>query len=411
MYLRKVIYNISFIFLLGLFACSNEYPYETFNISGGENRANSYESYGKLPMLMLTNEKLIINDSSGIIQAPVAFGPQDYIIATCSGKIIRLMDTRGQWEYQLDSSIIALTGIAGITKDEISAFVSSDHHLISLNKDGKLNFKTKLDILDSEYLTYSELLALNDAFVVGTSDGFVGKYEISGKIQKSLQFKNAITKMIASENGILTFGLTHNLFGKSDSLIISDRSLNIKHQIGIDNFRILHGPIIKNGIIYIAGASETEKGRLGRIITFDSNGKLLHDIETDLVIRTISVDNNGNIYAAGFNSGVGEYYSCIYSFDKSGKERWVLYLKSSVNSPIIICKKYITFVGLTTEGPAVFAIRHEDGLLVRLHPLNELPLLYLHPTVSSEPMMVMFGSDRPVIIKMTETQLDKVLPW
>lgn len=411
MYLKKLINIISFIFLLGLFACSNEYPYDTFNTNGGETRANSYESYGKLPMLMLTNETLLINDSSGIIQAPVAFGPQDYIIATRSGKIIRLMDTRGQWEYQLDSSIISMTGIAGIIKDEISAFVSSDNHLISLSKDGKLIFKTKLDILNSEFLTYSELLAFNDAFVVGTNDGFIAKYDLSGKIQNSLQFENAITKMIASENGIVTFGLTHNLFGKSDTLVIADRDLNIKHQISIDNFRILDGPIIKNGRIYISGASETDKGRLGRIIIYDTDGKLLSDIETDLVIRTISVDDVGNIYAAGFNSGIAEYFSCLYSFDKSGKERWNLYLKSSVNSPIIICKKYITFVGLTTEGPGIFAIRHEDGLLIRLHPLNELPLLYLHPTVTSEPMMVLFGSERPVIIKMTETQLDKVLPW
>ncbi|PKL85159.1 MAG: hypothetical protein CVV22_09535 [Ignavibacteriae bacterium HGW-Ignavibacteriae-1] len=411
MYLKKVIYIISFIFLLGLFACSNEYPYDTFNTNGGETRANSYESYGKLPMLMLTNETLLINDSSGIIQAPIAFGPQDYIIATRSGKIIRLMDTKSKWEYQLDSSLIALTGIAGITKDEISAFVSSDHNLVSLNKDGKLIFKTKLEITNSKFLTYSELLALNDAFIVGTNDGFIGKYDLSGKNQKQLQFENSITEMIASEKGIITFGVTQNLFGKSDSLIIADSDLNIKQQISIDNFRILHGPIIKNDKIYIAGATETENGRLGRIITYDTEGKLLHDIETDLVIRTISVDNEGNVYAAGFNSGVAELYSCLYAFDKSGVERWLLYLKSSVNSPIIICKKYITFVGLTTDGPGIFSIRHEDGLLTRLHPLNDLPLLYLHPTVTSEPMMVLFGSDRPVIIKMTQTQLDKVLPW
>lgn len=411
MYLKTEIYIISFIFLLGLISCSKEYPFETFNINGGESRANAYDNYGTLPMVFLSKEEIQINDSTGVIQAPVAFGAQDYIIATASGKVIRLVDTRSKWVYQLDSNVIALTGIAGITSNELTAFVTSDHYLISLDKNGELNFKSKFDFPITNFLTYSEILALKDAFIVGTGDGYVCKYDLSGKLAKQLQFGKSITRLISAENNIVAFGVTHNWFGQSDTLIIADRDLNIKSQIKIDNLRILAGPIVNDGKIYLAGSVETEKGRLGRIVAFDYSGNLIYDIETDMVIRTISVDKNGIIFAAGFNSGVAEYYSGLYSFDTSGKERWTLYLKSSVNSPLIVCKKYITFAGLTTEGAGIFSIRHKDGLLTKLHALNEMPLLYLHPAITTEPMLVLFGSERPLIIKLNQTQLDKIIPW
>lgn len=404
--------HIVFVLIIFLVSCSKDFKDTTFGIYGGSIRASSYEAYGILPMQILSNEPLNIEDSSGIIQPPVAFGPQDYLIATNAGSIIRLADTRSIWQYKLDSGEVAFTSIAGLLTSGTSAFITNFDKFIGLDKDGKQLFKIKLnDSGERIFTTYSEPLALDDGFVIGDNNGNVAKFDTGGNLLKSLKFSQAITKLIAAEGNNLVFGVSHNLFGKADTLVICNLELNLKIQIGIENFRILAGPIIYNKRIYIAGSKESRTGRLGRILAFDMSGNIVFDVETDMVIRQLSLDNSENIYASGFNSGIAEYFSGFYSFDSQGKDRWTLYLKSSVISPLIICKKYLTFTGLTIDGAGVFTLRKSDGTLVKLNSLNEMPLLYLHPAVTTEPILVFFGSEKPLMVKLTQTQLDKILPW
>ncbi len=408
-------FNFSYIIVLLIIflpSCSKDFEGSTCNLYGGASRTSSYEQYGDFPLQILTNEKLNISDSSGIIQPPIAFGPQDYLIATNGGSIIRLADTRSVWEYKLDPGEVAFTAIALIISSGKSAFVTNFSNFISLDRDGKLLFKKSLKTEQfNNFLTFSEILALEDGFIVGTNDGRIIKFDTSGNIQSELPFSQSITKMIASEGNSVVFGVSHNLFGMSDALIFTDRNLNLQQTITIENFRFLAGPLIYNGKIYVGGSTETLSGRLGRIASFDLSGKRIYDIEIDMVVRNISVDISENLYASGFNSGVAEYYSGLYSYDSKGVERWTLYLKSSVISPLKICKKYLTFAGLTIEGAGIFSLRKNDGTLVKLNALNDMPLLYLHPAVTIEPLLVFFASEKPKMVKLTETQLDKILPW
>lgn len=403
---------IIFLFHALLNSCTQDFKDTTYNLLGGASRTSSYEEYGQFPIQILTNERLNILDTTGIIQPPIAFGPQDYLIATKGGSIIRLADTRSVWEYKLDSGEVAFTSLAGIISNGKSAFITNIGNFISLDSDGKLLYKRSLHSgHKNSFLTFSEILALDDGFIIGTNEGKIVKFDTSGNIQKELSFPQSISKIVSSAGNTVVFALSHNLFGRADTLIVADRNLNLQQTIGIENFRILAGPAIYNGKIYVGGSTETSAGRLGRIVSFDLSGNKIYDIETDMVIRNISVDISENLYASGFNSGVAEYYSGLYSYDVHGTERWKLYLKSSVISPLKICKKYVIFAGLTIEGAGIFSLRKNDGTLVKLNALNEMPLLYLHPAVTTEPLLVFFGSEKPNIVKLTQTQLDKILPW
>lgn len=406
------IFNIVFLFSIFLASCSQEFKDSTYNLLGGASRTSSYEEYGQFPIQILTNERLNISDTTGIIQPPIAFGPQDYLIATNGGSIVRLADTRSVWEYKLDSGEVAFTSLAGIICNGQSAFVTNLGNFISLDSDGKLLYKRSLQSgQKNNFLTFSEVLALEDGFIIGTNDGRIIKFDTLGYIRRELSFSQSISKIVSSAGNTVVFALSHNFFGCADTLITTDRNLNLQQTIGIENFRILAGPAIYNGKIYVGGSTETSAGRLGRIVCFDLSGNKIYDVETDMVIRNISVDISENLYASVFNSGVAEYYSGLYSYDLQGTERWKLYLKSSIISPLKICKKYVTFAGLTIEGAGIFSLRKNDGTLVKLNALNEMPLLYLHPAVTTEPLLVFFASERPNMIKLTQTQLDKILPW
>ena len=129
------------------------------------------------------------------------------------------------------------------------------------------------------------------------------------------------------------------------------------------------------------------------------------------MVTEISSDNTGNLYFAGYSSGVGESMTGLFCYDKNGKLKWQTYYKVTIASQILVSKDLLAFSATTYNGSGIFIVNKEDGILYKTQSLNDMPIVLMNPTVTTDKSLVFAGADDFRIIKMTLTPLERILPW
>ena len=132
--------------------------------------------------------------------------------------------------------------------------------------------------------------------------------------------------------------------------------------------------------------------------------------ELSVLPRYISVSEEGNIYVAGYNAGLGEGLSGIFCFSDKGKLIWKQYLDITVKSPILISQDNLAIVGVKRRSPAVFFF-NKMGTLIKTVSLSDTPILNLQPFVLPEPIIAFAGAEKLFILRIDESMMNKILPW
>lgn len=400
------------ILAIAISSCSDDYKYDEldYNLYGGIGRTNSYEHFGDFPLQLVTDDKIVSDDSSGVIQSALRLKSPYTILANVKGKILRVNNLTVDKQFEIDSNFVPASGIAADNNSNIY-FISSNDILYCLDFNLKLKWKNKIPIPESRTLSYSDLLVTKDGIILGANTGNIIKYDFGGKVVWQYKSSLAIGKTFSVDSaGNIYLPLTNNEFGTTDSIASIDKNGKLNWQTALPQTRILSSTVYRNGKIFVTGAKEFDSKRNGATYCIDKTGKIIWAAETTLPGRNVSVDYDDNCYITGISSGVGEISTGIYCFDKKGKEVWNIYVGAAAVSPLIISEKYLGFTAFTGDGAAMLFLRKSDGLLVRNHSLSNLPPLYLQPLVSDDATIRLFGSNKLRQIKFTETSLNKFLP-
>ena len=400
------------ILMLAISSCSDDFKYDEldYNLYGGSGRTNSYEHFGDFPLQLVTDDKIVSDDSSGVIQSALRLKSPYTILANVNGKILRVNNLTVDKQFEIDSNFVPASGMAADRNSNIY-FISSNDMLYCLDFNLKLKWKIKIPIPSSRILSYSDLLVTKEGIVLGANTGDIFKYDFGGKVVWQYKSSLAIGKTFSADStGNIYLPLTNNEFGITDSITSIDKNGKLNWQTALPRTRILSSTVCRNDMIYVTGAKEIDSKRNGATYCITQSGKIIWAAETTLSGRNVSVDYDDNCYIAGMSSGVGEISTGIYCFDKKGKEIWNIYIGAAAVSPLIISEKYLGFTAFTGEGAAMLFLRKSDGMLVRNHSLSNLPPLYLQPLVSDDATVRLFGSNKLRQIKFTETSLNKFLP-
>jgi hypothetical protein len=403
-----------FLFLsavLFIVGCNNNKIEPFKNQFGSSSRNNNFERFGNFVIQIITSDRIINSDTSGSNLTPLILNGEETIVATKNNTINKIINTKLTWKFKLDYANAA-SGLVADDKNNIY-FIGNDGFIYSISNDGKLNWKKTISINDSSKIkVYSEPLITDDGIIVGTSYGLLEKFSFSGSIIWSNSYNSTVSRLFSEMNNKdLIIPLTNNQFGGTDSIMLIDKNGKLKKSIRLDNFRIFSQPVISDNHIIISGAVDVKNERFSIIKCFDENLNQVWSIEIGVMVTEISSDNDGNLYFAGYSSGIGESMSGLFCYNKSGKLNWQTYFKVKIASQILVCKDYLAFSANTYNGAGIFIINKSDGVLVLTHQLNDLPLINLNPAVAVDRSLVFVGSDDFRIIKLTETQLDKILPW
>jgi hypothetical protein len=354
------------LFLFGalfLFSCSEEIEYNLSNAYGNFQRNNHYPDISLLSQNY--KEILIDEDAAGAVMTALPLDYQTIVIPSGNGTIHKIINETLQWTAKLENESRIASAMCADNLGNIYV-AGFDANLYSFDKDGNLRWKYLLtDSIDASDIV-SDLLALPDGVVAGISNGLIQKLDFKGNLIWKYQVKDYITKSFAGfANGDVLVPVTKNIFGKNDSLLIIDKNGIVKQNKEFEALRITSTPIISKSSIYLAGLKETTSGRVSEIICLDSNFNESWTKKVAVVIKSMSADDEGNLYIVGYNSIYGQNMSGIFKFDGEGKVLWQIYLETSIKSPVIISKNLLSVAGTSPKENAMFFLRKEDGVVSR----------------------------------------------
>ena len=380
------------------------------NIYGGSGRANSFEDFGSFYYKYPVIDKIEFRDSSGAISAPLVLPNSDIIISTVKGNILLISQKQVRWPFKLDSTELPSASLAADANMNIY-FISSAGKLYSISKDGVLNWKKKVIDSVGRFDIFSDLLAQDNGVVTAVSNGKIVKVGFDGSIKWIYSANLSPTKTFAAdEKGNLYITLTNDEFGATDTLLCLSPEGKVVWKKGFENTRFIKSPVVFNNKIYLFGITESGEQKISSIYSLDEKGKMLWEKEILLFARFISVDKDGRVYITGYNSGIGEAMSGVFCFSPDGKLVWKKYFEVIIPSAPMISKKYIAFVVSDKNAVGVYFTK-KDGTLYEVVSMENMPLLYLQPAVTSSPLIIFSGAEELRLVSIDAPPFDKFLPW
>ncbi len=417
----KTNFLLLLIAALGLSSCGNPFEERSFNSAGSQTRSNSYENFGNFAANVITEKYYSPreeNDNAkgeqpneGSHFEPLVVGASDFYLPCSDGTLSFI--SQGKFKFKIkvpDGSLIASKPAADINRNVYC--ISLKGILYSFSVEGKKNWEFEFGDESNEFETFSDVLAVEDGVIVGSSSGNLIKLSLDGKVIFKKQYPSAISKSFACDaEGNIIFGLTFNEFGVTDSLaMITSKGDEVFTQ-AIDYVRIIRNPIVVNDNIYIGGFLQTDKVQGSIIACYDKKGKEKWRQEIPVLPRFISANKKGDILAAGYNTGMGEAMSGLFAFNSSGKQIWRLYLSATVTAPLLVGNKKICVIGNTQKGAALFFLDKETGKMIEDKSLTELPLFNPNPAVLPDGSLIFSVIHKLGVIRITDTSLNKILPW
>lgn len=407
MIMNKIYLIIIFAFLL--VSCGKDIE-KDFNSYGGESRRNSYEFLGTFFNTVVKKSEFENPDSVTIIQNPLALKQNMVVSPTLDGKIY-LSNIEGiKWKVQLleDTTYVA----AGMcADDEMNIYAISNAGILhSVDILGNVKLKMKID--DKErFETYTDLLFTDGNIYFASSSGDVKSVSPMGRIIWQKKFDGAVNSAVASGDNSIYFHVSQNTYGANDKLIRMSTSGEIIFEQEIQNFRFINNPSYFKGKIYSYGIMGRAENKQSYIFIHDSTGKEIKKIDFPITIRSISIDNDENIFVSAYNSGVAKAQTGVFKLDKEGKVLWKLYFRAKAETPILLSDKLACFMGITDEGPGIFFLDMLNGRVKKVLSMANSTAISPEYAVIQGPEIIFPTPYKFGFIRITNLAIDRILPF
>jgi len=402
---------ILILIALMVVSCGSPFDEPTFNTNGGIARSNSYEQFKDFVSNFIEVKTFDTTGKSGANFEPLVIGNFEFWLIGSGSYIAYINQDKMQKFIEIEDASLAASRPAADGIKNIY-FVTLKGNIYSYSIDGKKRFELPFANNISEFETFSDVLSTSNGVYFGSSSGRLIKIDFDGRLIYEKQFGAAISRSFsADKDGNIYIGITHNLFGATDTLAMLDTKGELVFSKPIDNVRLIRNPIVSDDVIYIAGQYQTDVIQGSLVACYDKTGFERWRQEIPVFPRHISINRKGDLYVCGFNTGVGEGMSGLIAYNRSGKQIWRLYITATVSAPMIIGKKKIAIVGNTPNGSAIFFLDKGNGKMIADKALNEVPPFYSVPAVLGDGSLVFSINDRIGIVRVTDTSINKILPW
>lgn len=397
--------------ITALYSCGDPFAEPVFNPTGSMSKSYTYETFPNFQMTIAEEIYFKAKDTSGLNFEPLVVGTNEYYLSSSNSKIHYANENKILVSIDIpDSSNLASKPAADENGNVM--FVTLKGNVYSFDKKGNLLFSSRFDDSISKFELFTDITSLEDGFVLASSSGKIVKYNGGGKVLFEKQFGASVNKAIsADKDRNLYFAISLNEFEKTDTLVSLDKSGKIRFKKAIQNVRILKNPIVANDLIFVAGVHQVSSKQEFMIFAFDKEGKEKWRKQVPVLPLYISASIDGTVYFAGFNTGVGESISGVFAYDEKGEQKWKLYIKAAISAPLLIGDEKIAIIGNTPIGAAAFFLRREDGKLMVDKSLTEQPPFYSHAAVLGDGSLMFSINHRLGVLRLTDTPINKILPW
>jgi outer membrane protein assembly factor BamB len=403
---KILIFTFISIFLA---SCGKDWE-QDYQDNGGKDRRNSYEFLGTFFNTVVKESDLDETDSVSIIENPLALKVSNIAAGTYDGKVYLSNNERIKWKYEFEEKDSRIA--AGMCADEeMNIYVVTDQgYLYGINLQGEKIFKVKIDEKD-KYELYSDLLFVDDNIIFSSSHGNLVSISKKGEINWEKSFERGITDAIAAdEKGNLYCQLTDRKYGGKEALIKIDQAGNEIWQKEIENYRFFNYPAYYKGKIYSHGVIDKAHRKESYIFIHDTTGKELKKINFPITVRSLSVDNEENIYITAFNTGVGLEETGVFKLNGDGETLWKLYFNAKSATPVLLSENLAAFMGMTDEGPGIFFLDMLNGRLKKALTINNAAISTQY-TVMRGPEIIFPKAYEYGFVRITNLAIDRIVPF
>ncbi len=410
--MRYYIYTFLFLIAILLNSCGYDQMIEDSprNLYGDPGRTSNYEDYGEFYSAFHAAYDMKGDDTTGALQAPLVVRSYEIVAATSGGSIIVLNDSGVMLTFRLDSNELVASAMCADPQENIYALTNMGN-LYKIGLDGHLFFKKNLFPNEDFSHVFSDLLTTGDAIYAADREGLLVKLDTLGQIIWQREFASAIGETFAADDrGRIILPLVSGGFQGEDTLLVLDND-GVRQAERAFPGRIINSPVAQRGRIYISVEQEIRGNRLSKIYCLDADLNTIWDKELAVMPRYLSVSDAYEVYATGYNAGIGQPMSGLYAFDSTGTLLWKIYAKAAIPAPLIITETQIIASGITENGPVAFFFKRKTGVMIKQMSLANVPALYPVPAATPDRKVIFLGSGELKLVTIDDTQINKLLPY
>lgn len=408
--MKYIYYFSALLILVSISSCSDALEGKSIN-KGGTSRSNNYQDFDELPTQMTESIMPNAKDTSASVLPPLILSSNTYVLVSEKSTIIYVSQDLIKWEKKIPNDELPAANMCA-DKDKGIYIITQTGTILSYSAGGKLLWQTKL--MDSVRFTDTmcDLLAVDDGIIAATSAGIIAKYSFTGKRQWVYNSNLSPAKFFPAdkENNIYV-GLSNNEFGKTDSLIALNSNGKLLWSKPLENARIIRGCILSQDKIIIQSMKEESNRRANIITAFDLKGNLKWNREIPVMPKYLSADNDGVIYAAGYNTGIGEALTGLFAITEDGNIKWKLYFQTGIASPVIVSPDALAFSGISKNGPLMIYLKKSEGTMFKNISLSNFPPLNLEPAIRPDGTIIFTTTNKLMLVKISAPMIKKYFPF
>lgn len=401
-----------FIFSVLIVSCSEEgFRDPHYNNLGGRFRASGYESGPGFAFTHNAVDTIYPESGTGGVQEILYLEGSEYVVSLQDGHIVYVNGKTPGWKQKPAEGFTLASAMAADSAKNIYA-IGMNGNLYSYDIDGNLRWNVEFPGERPKFPLYSDLLVTNSGLYAASSSGTIARFSLDGKLLNQYWTILAFTEYFsADEDGNIFATASESVFGGTDSLLIFSEKLEKTAGLEMENFRSVNGPAYHDGKIVFGGITGTGNEKSGKIILADKSGKIKKEAEIPFFPRFVSIDNEGWIYVSAFTMGFGSAGGGIYKFNNELEQGWDLFIEAAVVSPVMIGRNIVAVAVMAPEGAGAYYVDKERGMVVKTISLTEQPVLNMKPVMSPAGYMSFTGSDALYVVQISETQMDRMLPY
>jgi outer membrane protein assembly factor BamB len=401
---KSIVHILPLILSTVLLACAADVPpptdiFDAYNAQGGAVRADNY-AVETQPVKSVA--PVLFGKLQGSLLAPPLVYADDALLLVSSGGVVSMMRYDSIYWSQTIGPIVP--GLAADSSGMIYA-VAISAKLHALRPGGSAAWALPLPSQslsqDSNAATFSSPLALEDGAVIGSSRGWIGRANGSGKLIWSVNRGASILRTLAGTPAVgIVAAVTHNDYEVSDTVVALDPATGGERwATPLNGVRVLEGPAIIGNLIVVGAARRQPDGtRTPYAIAIGLDG--VERWRTPLVVmpRGVAGDRAGNVYVSG--SGVRRDFAggAVVGLDSTGKQRWQVTLGSGVPAAPAVSDNWVYFISRQDDRTGIFTYNHE-GTFSSFVPINTVPDVLPQPVITPRGQIVLAGMEQPVLVR------------
>lgn len=402
--MKNILIILAITALLAAGCTNTEKPSNYF---GGANRHNYYPNK---EFLKYTTKEFFVTKSKDSLVGfayPVLLLQRNLAVGVLNNnKIVFYLKYQPVNEVKLPKDVYVASRIAADKKDNIYAVMSNG----TVNSYSQIGIKLWSYELEnaSKILAYTDVLCTEENIYFGTDKGDL--YKLSQTGMKIWKFKSTLSigKIIsADKDENIAVILNSGSFEGADSIVVLNKDGKKLWGRGFVNQKITGSVLIGDACFYCGTYSLDGTVEKGNIYKIDKSGKTIWNKEITVRPRWLSLDGDKTIFISGYNTGVAETFSGVFAISDMGDLKWKMYFKSTIHSPVLVSDGNAVVCGLSQSGIALFILNKSNGNVEKTVSLNDYAPLFLYPSVTEDNSIILTGSSKTTLLRLSDEFLKK----